>query len=209
MKTMKAIKAIVVSCLFFAVTQSAVAEQTVRLTNGEWQPYMSEHVPHLGMGSHIVTEAFALVDVQVEYGFVPWKRAFDVAKKGTWDGTVGWSYNDERGQSFFFTDPVFPSIFGFFHLKDSTFDWNAMEDLKDTKIGATMEYSYGDDFDTAFTHHPNLVDSTDQHLLLTKANPDSERLSELCNQGLQQLKESGRYDEIIADALAGKYAKPK
>lgn len=59
----------------------------------------------------------------------------------------------------------------------------------------------------AFTHHLKLLDSRDQHLLLTKANPDSERLIEVFNQGLKQLKESGRYDEIIADALAGKYAK--
>jgi len=219
---------------------------------------MSEHVPHYGMGSHIVTEAFAVMGVEVEYGFFPWKRAYDVAKRGTWDGTVGWSFSDERGEAFFFSDPIFPSTFALFHLKDFSFDWNSMEDLKDMKIGVTMEYFYGDEFvaaekagvihpeyvasdelnlkklfkgrvqvfvgdimvtydqirDTfsaqevaAFTHHPKVLLSRDLHLLLTKANPDSERLIDIFNRGLKQLKESGRYNQIIADALAGKYVK--
>ena len=245
-------------CLVLAVTQAAVADQTIRITNGEWQPYMSEHVPDYGMASHISTESFALVGVRVEYGFSPWKRAFDLAKKGSWDGTVGWNYSDERAQSFYDTDTVFRSNFAIFHLKDFTFNWNTMEDLNDTKIGATMEYNYGDDFAAAekagvihpeyvasdelnlkkllkgriqvfpgdvmvtyaqirdtfseqeaavFTHHSMLIRTNTSHLILSKANPDNERMVELFNQGLKELKESGRYDEIIADALAGKYSK--
>ncbi len=50
------------------------AAETIRLTNGEWQPYLSKDAPHHGFASHIVTEAFALVGVEVEYGFFPWKR---------------------------------------------------------------------------------------------------------------------------------------
>ena len=258
MKTVKFIKTMIVSCSLIAMTQTAVAEDTLRLTNGEWQPYMSEHVPNYGMGSHIVTEAFALVGIAVEYGFFPWKRAYDVTKKGTWDGTVGWSFSDERGEAFFFSDPVFPSTYVLFHLKDFSFEWNSIEDLQDKKIGVTMEYFYGDDFHTAekagvihpeyaksdelnlkkllkgriqvfigdvmvtyeqirdtfsaqeaaaFTHHPKFLINRDLHLLLTKANPDNERMVALFNQGLKQLKENGRYDEIIADALAGKYSK--
>ena len=34
-------------------------------------------------------------------------------------------------------------------------------------------------------------------------------MRDLFNEGLRQLKASGRYDQNIADALAGKYAKPK
>jgi ABC-type amino acid transport substrate-binding protein len=48
--------------------------------------------------------------------------------------------------------------------------------------------------------------------LLSRTNkdvPGNEHMRDLFNEGLKQLKESGRYDQIIADALAGKYAKPK
>jgi len=69
----------------------ARAAETIRLTNGEWQPFLSKDAPHHGFASHIVTAAFALVGVEVEYGFFPWKRSFKLAKEGTWDGSVVWS----------------------------------------------------------------------------------------------------------------------
>ncbi len=46
-------------------------------------------------------------------------------------------------------------------------------------------------------------------LLLSKKVPGNEQMLDRFNEGLKQLKESGKYDQIIADALAGKYAKPK
>ncbi len=57
---------------------AAQTSKTIRLTNGEWQPYLSKDTPHRGFASHIVIEAFALVGVEVEYGFFPWKRSFKI-----------------------------------------------------------------------------------------------------------------------------------
>ncbi len=68
---------------------AAQTSETIRLTNGEWQPNLSKDTPHYGFASHIVTEAFALVGVEVEYGFFPWKRSYKIAKEGTWGGTAG------------------------------------------------------------------------------------------------------------------------
>ena len=246
-------------CLAIAMIQSASAGETVRLTNGEWQPYLSEHVPHYGMSSHIITEAFALVDVEVEFGFFPWKRSYELAKKGEkWNGSAVWYYSDERARNFYYTDPVTQAELAFFHLKDTSFDWETIGDLKGIRIGATLEYHYGAEFHDAveagviradfvatdelnlkkllkgridvfpgevvvtyaqirdtfteedamrFEHHPKLIRSAQLHLILAKANPDSERLVELFDKGLRQLKESGRYDEIVADGIAGKYSK--
>ncbi len=114
---------------------AAQTSETIRLTNGEWQPYLSKDTPHYGFASHIVTEAFELVGVEVEYGFFPWKRSYKIAKEGTWDGTAVWVDSDERREDFFFSDAVVPSTWGFFHLKDSGFDWDSYEDLTDVKIG--------------------------------------------------------------------------
>lgn len=252
----------ILTLLFLALAvRTPFASETIRLTNGEWQPYLSEHAPHYGFASHIIAEAFGLVGVEVEYGFFPWRRSFELAKKGaTWDGTAVWLYSEERAASFYYTDSVIPSNTAFFHLNDVEFDWNTMEDLKDKRIGTTLEYSYGPEFDEAdksgiidpervatdelnlkkllkgrievfpgevmvtytqiretfskedaarFTHHPKSLHRNLQYLLLSKANPDNERFAELFNEGLKQLKESGRYDQIIADGLAGKYAKTK
>ena len=249
-------------CLIATVlpTDAEAAERTVRLTNGEWQPYMSEHIPHYGMGSHLVTDAFKMVDVAVEYGFFPWKRAYTISKNGKWEGSVGWAYNEDRAAAFYYSDPVFPSSNAFFHLKGSAFDWETMDDMKDIKIGATLEYIYGDEFAAAansklinpeyvasdelnlkkllngridvfvgnvlvtyaqirdtfseqealeFTHHRKVLSSIDLHLILTRANPDSKQLIDVFNDGLRQLRDSGRYEKIITDALTGKYEKAR
>ncbi len=60
-----------------------------------------------------------------------------------------------------------------------------------------------------FTHHPKSITERRQFLLLSKKVPGNEQMLDRFNEGLRQLKESGKYDQIIADALAGKYAKPK
>ncbi len=85
----------------------AQTSKTIRLTNGEWQPYLSKDTPHHGFVSHIVTEAYALVGV--EYGFFPWKRSMKLAREGTWDGTAARADTEDRRQEFFLTDPVAPT----------------------------------------------------------------------------------------------------
>ena len=240
----------------------ALAEpaKTIRLTNGEWQPYLSKDVPHFGIASHIITEAFALVGIEVEYGFFPWSRAMKLAKEGTWDGTAVWGDSEERRQNFQFTEPVVPSTFVFFHLRSTQFDWNTYEDLRDVKVGGTVEYFYSDEFEAAeaggvfritrtrsdevglknllkgridvfpgelmvtyaqirdtfseeqvalFTHHPKRIIEKPLYLFLSKKVPGNEQMRDLFNEGLKLLKESGKYDQIFADAFTGKYVKPK
>ena len=256
-RTMKSL--IVALCAIFACSAaSAQTSKTIRLTNGEWQPFLSKHVPHYGFASHIVTEAFALVGVEVEYGFFPWTRAVKLAREGTWDGGAVFWDTEERRKHFFFTDAVVPSIVVFFHLTTTEFDWDTYEDLSDVRIGATLEYSYGKDFDAAevagtiktdrapddesglrkllkgridvfpgevmvtydqirdifseeqaalFTYHPKPINDQPLYLLLSKKISGNEQMRDRFNEGLRLLKESGKYDQIIADALAGKYAK--
>jgi polar amino acid transport system substrate-binding protein len=173
---------------------------------------------------------------------------------------VVWLESDERREVFFYSDAVVQNWTGFFHLKDSGFDWDSYEDLTDVKIGATLGYNYGKEFGAAeaagiiktrrvssdetnlkkllkgridvfpgevmvtyaqiwdtfspedaalFTHHPKAIHESSMHLLLSKKVAESEAMRDLFNDGLRQLKASGRYDQIIADGLAGKYTKPK
>jgi len=147
-KLMKLAKLIMSLILFFAISGSAAAQtqQTVRLTNGEWPPFLSEKLKHLGLISRIVTEAFASEGVKVEYGFFPWARSYNLAKKGRWDGSVAWSYTEDRAKYCLYSDPVLETTRVFFYLKAKPFDWKTMDDLKNLKIGATLEYNYGKDF---------------------------------------------------------------
>jgi len=239
----------------------AQTQHTIRLTTGKWQPFTSKGAPHHGFVSHIVTEAFALVGVEVEYGFFPWKRSLKLAKEGKWDGSAAWWDREERYQYLFYSDPVAPTTVVFFHLKSTKFDWSTYEDLSRFKVGGSIGYDYGMEFNEAeaagiinverapndetslkkllkgridivpgglmttylqvrdtftaeeaalFTHHPNPIFEEPLHLLLSKKVPGNETMRDRFNEGLRMLKESGRWDQIIADGLAGKYdAKPE
>ncbi len=93
------------------------AEETIRLTNGDWAPYMSKNLKHYGITSHIVTEAYKLEGIKVKYGFFPWARGKLLAQDGKWDGATGWSYSDERAKHFLYSDSIMEFKVVFFHLK--------------------------------------------------------------------------------------------
>jgi polar amino acid transport system substrate-binding protein len=234
----------------------AQTRDTIRVTNGEWPPFLSEHAPHYGFASHIITEAFALVGVEVEYGFFPWKRSYKLAMEGKWDGSAIWWENEERRTLFYFTDSVSSTREAFFHLKAKAFDWTRYEDLRELRIGGTNPYDYGKAFNDAesvgiinverapndetslkkllkgrldvfpgtvmvtyeqirktfsdeeaalLTHHPKPIAERPVYLIFSKKLPGNEHMRDRFNEGLRMLKENGRWDQIIADALAGEY----
>lgn len=132
---------------FFFIVSPVFSEQVVRLTYGEFPPYLSNKLKHNGVAARIVTEAFALEGVQVEFGHFPWKRAYENARLGEWDGSAVWWRAPERDLDFYFSDPVMASKVVFFHLKNFKFKWTAMEQLRSVNIGATIGYNYGKEFE--------------------------------------------------------------
>jgi len=119
------------------------ASDTVRITNGEWAPYLGAEEPHYGIASRIVTEAFETVGIEVEYGFFPWSRSLFLAESGEWDGTAVWFPSEERREKFHVSDPVIISEYVFFHHRDMAFDWETKEDLDSYQVGITRDYDYG------------------------------------------------------------------
>lgn len=134
--------------LFFMLPVSSPAKEVISITNGSWPPYLSNKLPHYGFASHVVSEAFALVGISVEYGFFPWKRSYAYAKAGedvhgkTWNGTVIWVYTEERAKDFLYSDPVIIDTEILFHLKSKPLDWKVVEDLQGKTIGGTLHTAY-------------------------------------------------------------------
>lgn len=135
--------------MLLALGGTAVAGESVRITNGEWPPFTSRQLANGGLLSRIVAEAFALEGVTVEYGYFPWKRSYELAKSGRWDGSVGWAPSSEHRRDFEMSEPVIFVGKGLYHLKDTTFDWKVIDDLNRWRVGGTAGYSYGDEWDRA------------------------------------------------------------
>lgn len=141
--------------LFCVLSPGIFAQDTIRITNGEWEPFLSEFAPHYGINSHIISEAFSLEGIKVEWGFFPWKRSYQLAKQGKqWDASATWWPAEETKEAFLIGEAVSQTSFVFFHMKGVDFDWTNFDDLKHLKIGGTLEYDYGQEF-TAFLNRYN------------------------------------------------------
>lgn len=227
----------------------AVAEP-VRLTNGEWPPYLGEHLPHNGVASRIVAEAFALQGIEVRWEFHPWARSLQLAERGQRAGSAVWLRSDERDTKFFISDPVVESGYYLFHRKGYNFDWEQVADLHGRRLAGTRGYDYGEAFqqaeasgqlrvnrvtsdDTAFrqllagrvdlfpmdkvvgfdmlhqhftaaeraqlSFHPKPLRSDSLHLLLSREVPGNAELIARFNQGLVQLRDSGKVAQYLLD----------
>ncbi|WP_281557162.1 transporter substrate-binding domain-containing protein [Thalassomonas sp. RHCl1] len=129
------------------VAFNGFAQETIRISTGEDPPYSSEKYPGYGQTLNIVTQAFAQMNIKVEYGFFPWGRSYALAKENNWDATCCWTVTHERSKYFDYTDAIRRTDIVFFHLKSYPFDWQSVNDLKDIAIGATVLFTYGEKFD--------------------------------------------------------------
>lgn len=124
--------------------QTLWAANTIRVTSGEWPPYLSQRLPQGGYATQITTEAFALVGMDLEVGYYPWKRSYKYATDGSdrdnnsWHGSLVWSKNQTREQDFYYSDSIFSEEEVLFHLKDSPLNWHDISDLTGKTIGGSL-----------------------------------------------------------------------
>lgn len=167
------------------VTEAPEQTSKITLASGEWSPYVSENLEHEGVVSRIVREAFALKGVEVEFVYLPWKRSMEEAKIGKWHGTLPWLKNEEREEDFYFTEPIAYENVLFFYKEDSGFDWETISDLEGYKIGGTVGYFYGDEFDNA---------EKDGRITIERATEDEMNFQKLA---------AGRVDIVICEIDVG------
>ncbi len=131
-------------------TPTQSTPRKVYLTNGDWPPYLSKDLYQHGFVSHIVSKAFKTQNIDVQYGFFPWKRAYTLAQQADpWVGSVVWSAKAEREIFFHYSDPILPIGTVFFHLTSKPLKWETYADLKGLTIGTTASYTYGAAFEAA------------------------------------------------------------
>lgn len=244
-------KRIVLLVLFICFSLNISAREKIRLTTGEWAPYISENLKNKGLFSQITVEAFATQGVDVELGFYPWQRVFQLSKTGEWDGTIAYAKTLEREKYYNYSDPVYTGKYVLFHLKTHPLKWENYTDLKSITIAATRGFGgMGQDFIEAeerqvinvnrlasddqsfnmlllnrvqavasdaevgyvlinklfgadkaklFTHSDHIIQQAKYHLVLSKSFKNNALLMKKFNLGLNALKKSGRYAQIVKE----------
>jgi polar amino acid transport system substrate-binding protein len=137
-----------------------IANTTIHITNGEWEPYLSEYCYEYGLASHIVSEAFKLEGINIKWGFFPWIRSYEIAKRGQWDASAVWWPTKDTRAHFWVSETVVKTSFVFYYIKGNKFQWKSIEDLKGLHIGFTRGYDYGKEFMSALKEKKIVVETT-------------------------------------------------
>jgi len=117
---MRLLLTLLLLCLYLP----AVAEPRLRIAIGEWPPFISQQLPSYGVVPQLISEAFASQGVQVEYGFFPWKRAYEEVRQGRWQASAIWGRTPEREAECLFSDLVHRDEVVLFHRHDKPVDWD-------------------------------------------------------------------------------------
>lgn len=103
-----------------------------------------------GVLVRILEQAQALTGDRYDIRLSPWKRAYELAARGE-GGVVGVSFNQDRAKNFDFSKPFYDDDIQVVTLKDKTFAYSQLGDLKGKTIGGVNGASYGEEVDSAIT----------------------------------------------------------
>lgn len=136
-------------CFAIMLSSAVSAESRLVLSTGGWPPFITDEQRHDGFIGHLIRDVFAESGIEVEYQYIPWRRAYVEASIGDFAGTAVWMEAADRHVDFIYSDPVLDETFVFFHRRDQFFDWDTFEDLEGLTLGAVIGYSYGPGLDAA------------------------------------------------------------
>jgi polar amino acid transport system substrate-binding protein len=135
----------------FVTGQMVDTQRQITISSGEWAPYLSNRLSGGGRLSQVVTESFALENIDVNYQYFQWVKSLMLAETGVVDATIGWIHSVEREQLFLYSEPLSINKDVFLYLAGRDIEWTKISDLNGMKIGIIDSFYYGDEFEQAET----------------------------------------------------------
>ena len=91
----------------FCMTMTSPAfGETITLATGEWSPFIGETLNDYGLHSKIIKTVFTEMGYEVKLEFMPWKRVYELTKKGNYIATFTWSKTPERQEEMLYPKNV-------------------------------------------------------------------------------------------------------
>ncbi|WP_432736871.1 substrate-binding periplasmic protein [Maridesulfovibrio sp. FT414] len=164
MRLLYIILSVVIACVLLAGSASA---RVYKLASLEYPPYgYAENGSPAGCDVEIIQEAFRRMDEQVEFEFVPWKRALAMALHNATDGVFQVLKTPERCEYMVYSDPVRVEAMTLFVRSDSDIEFTGdIKELRGRTFGVINSFSYGPAIDAFINEHRNInIDVTDSVL---------------------------------------------
>lgn len=145
MKIVQWFAAICIACSSFAAT----AESLVIFGDESYAPVIYLHE---GKPAGILPAIFARIETltgdKYELRLTPWKRAYEQALRGE-GGVTNISFNEDRKQIFDFSKPIYDDDIQIVTLKERSFAYSTLADLKGKVVGGLNGAAYGAEVDKA------------------------------------------------------------
>lgn len=128
------------------------AMDTVVIATDDYDPYTLYRDNGSGVILDIIREAFAKVEVEVQFRFMPWKRCEMNVSEGKLFAATPYFKTDKRLKEYDFSDPLILSRNVFFYNKETVpddFFWTELSDFKEYRMGGVIGYWYMEAFKKA------------------------------------------------------------
>ena len=132
-----------------ALACHAETGQLVRIGSDDWVPYVDAQRADHGAVARLVSAVFAAAGYRVEYVFYPWGRNELMLQQGALDAIMPYSCGPARQAYALCSQALARGEMVLFHRQAQPFDWTRIADLARYRLGTTLGYSYGPQFDEA------------------------------------------------------------
>ncbi len=133
--------------LAWLVPLGAGAEPPLRLVADPWPPFNDATLLNNGLASDLVASALSRAGYATRYVQVPWERALQGVKRGTYDVLISAWYSDERLGFGYYSQPYLTNRIRFLQRKDSQIQFHQLADLYPYRIAVVRGYAYASEFD--------------------------------------------------------------
>ncbi|MFS0825671.1 substrate-binding periplasmic protein [Pseudomonas phoenicis] len=136
--------------LLTCLSPLAQAER-LRIVSDDWAPYIyQENGQPRGLHYEVANEVFKRLHIDVEWGFMPWKRCLAVVEQGQADGILGVFKLASREPFMLYPEePLSQVEFVLFQARARPHSVTTLQDLSGLTVGTSSGYDYGSAFDTA------------------------------------------------------------
>ncbi len=132
-------------CLSLLIVSNQSAAESITIASGEHPPFTSQYRDDEGLINAIVKASFAAVETEVSFRYLPWQRALNSSRVGSYVATSYWAIKSERQEHFFHSEPLWYGGSVLVSL-NSTGEFTSLASLKGKVVGAVRGYTYTEDF---------------------------------------------------------------
>ncbi|WP_432737758.1 substrate-binding periplasmic protein [Maridesulfovibrio sp. FT414] len=147
---------ITLSCVLAILISSVAYAETITAAADPWVPFINPDSPTQGLSMEIVTAAFKTQGYDVKLEIVPWVRAENGVKEGSYDILPNTWMTDKRKAYLKYSAPYATNQIKFIKRKGDSFEYNGLSSLAGKTVGIVSGYGYSSDFmnDSGFVREP-------------------------------------------------------